>query len=147
MTVREAKDADYEQMDALCIKFFEEGQLKGTPKEDCFSTGLRNYVEMGLALCLVLVDGSKLLGGVGAMMTEDFITGDLVCTEMFWYVDPAYRRWGIRLHRELEKEAKNRGCSRILMVCLAKLNAEKMGKYYLRRGYELQEIFYTKNLT
>jgi GNAT superfamily N-acetyltransferase len=146
MIVRRATDADYEQLDALAKKFFVEGQMKGEIGEDTFSTGLRKYVDMDVATCFTLVDGSVVKGMIGGMVTIDFVTQDLVCTEMFWYVDPDHRRQGIKLHRALEIEAKNRGCARIYMVHLAKLNANKMEKYYLRCGYEPQEVFYTKPL-
>lgn len=146
MIVRNATDADFEQLDALAKKFFDEGQMKGEIGKDSFSTGLRKYVDMDLATCLTLVDGDVVKGMIGAMITLDFVTEDLVCSEMFWYVDPDHRRQGIKLHRALEVEAKNRGCARIYMVHLARLNADKMEKYYLRCGYEPLEVFYTKNL-
>ena len=145
MIVREANDDDYKQLDSLCQKFFKEGGLKGVPNN--FSTGLRKHVDAGFALCLVLVRDGVVLGTIGSMISEDFITGDLICTEMFWYVEPQYRRHGIRLHKALEAEAKNRGCERIYMVHLAKLKADKLERYYKRCGYEPLEIFYSKELT
>ena len=130
MIVREATDSDFSQLDELCEKFFEEGGMSGIPRN--FSAGLRRHVDNGIGLCLTLVDGDRVWGTIGALVSEDFITSDLVCTEMFWYVDPDHRRQGIKLHRALEAEAKKRGCARIYMVHLAKLNASKMEKYYLR---------------
>lgn len=146
MIVRKATDADYKQLDALAKKFFLEGKMKGKIGDSNFSTGLRNYVDADVATCLTLVDGEIVKGMIGAMITTDFVTGDLICSEMFWYVDPSHRRQGIKLHRALEAEAKNRGCARIYMVHLAKLNADKMEKYYLRCGYEPLEVFYSKDL-
>ena len=146
MTVREATDSDFAQLDALAKKFFIEGQMKGEIGKDSFSTGLRKHVEMDVATCFTLVDGDAVKGMIGAMVTPDFVTGDLICSEMFWYVDPSHRRQGIKLHRALEVEAKNRGCARIYMVHLAKLNAGKMEKYYLRCGYDPLEVFYSKDL-
>jgi len=144
MTVREATDSDFAQLDKLCEKFFVEGGMKGLPRN--FSTGLRRHVDNGFALCLTLVNGEKVLGTIGAMISEDFITDDLICTEMFWYVDPDHRRQGIKLHKALEVEAKKRGCERIYMVHLAKLKADKLERYYRKCGYEPLEVFYSKDL-
>jgi GNAT superfamily N-acetyltransferase len=144
MIVRQATDEDYKQLDSLCEKFFSEGGLKGVPQN--FSAGLRKHVDAGVALCLVLVKQDVVVGTIGAMISEDFITNDLICTEMFWYVEPDHRRQGIKLHKALEKEAKKYGCERIYMVHLAKLKADKLERYYRKCGYEPLEVFYSKDL-
>ena len=68
--------------------------------------------------------------------------------ELFWWVDPerASQGIGIRLLIALEDEAKTRGAQSFQMKSIARLNGDRMGRLYERRGYRASEHTFIKRL-
>lgn len=92
-------------------------------------------------------DGDKLVGILGALKAANDKDGLIGVHEAFWFVDPEYRRrGGLRLVEAMEAFAQEVGASRVSMVHLAHLNADKLGALYERLGYEKCEVQYMKVL-
>jgi len=146
LMVRPTTLDDLPEFIPLYYRFFEEGELSGKPDPHTFVGGVKRLIDTGIVLSLVDDEG-RVKGAIGGAIYDDYISGDVSCTEAFWFVGKEYRgTGGLRLLKEFEKEANARGASRIWMVHLLSLNSEKMERYYLRSGYELKEKFYLKEL-
>lgn len=73
----------------------------------------------------------------------DHLSGE----ELFWWVsDDASQMTGLRLLQALEAEAKARGAQSFQMKSIARLNGDRMGKLYERKGYRASEHSYIKRL-
>lgn len=70
----------------------------------------------------------------------------LMFQEIIWYVDKEYRRDGIRLLREAEKDLKARGFSIMIMAVMENLKTDKIKSLYERLGYRAMETSYMRTL-
>lgn len=73
----------------------------------------------------------------------------LVAQELGWWVEPEYRgtTLAIRLLNKLEVEAKRKGATKLLMICLEAVEPDKVESIYLRKGYTKLERIFSKDLT
>ena len=71
-----------------------------------------------------------------------------LCSELAWYVEPMYRGTtvALKLMKMYEREASERGCDQVSMVCLESLDPETTGDIYTRLGYKKLESHYIKEL-
>lgn len=90
-------------------------------------------------------DDGKIVGAFAFVVNPDMFSGVLAFAEIFLYVLPEARGGGLagQLIERYEQEAKERGISEILMVSLAELET---GPIFIRRGYQLAESIYRKEL-
>ena len=102
-----------------------------------------SFIESDIALVLMIDDYSGMLA---AIISPDPYTGELVATEMAWFVSPDNRGGGIRLLAEFEKRAKQVGCKRIIMAHLITEQTKQLEKLYERRGYVPLETHYIKDI-
>lgn len=87
------------------------------------------------------VDG-QIVGMLGYALFPHFISGELVCGEAFWWVEPGYRGEGQKLMQEAERLARAAGAKKMQMIA----PDERVGKLYKRFGYEFVESAYQKTL-
>ena len=95
---------------------------------------------------LLIIDGvcQGILSGVCfTWMT----TGRPAFQEIIWYVNPAFRRYGIKLLREVEKQLTAIGVSTMIMAVLENSKTEKIKRFYERLGFKPMETHYVRNLT
>lgn len=94
---------------------------------------------------LLLVDGSAkgILAGVRQMAPT---SGQVIFQEMIWYVEPAFRRNGLRLLKEVEKMLKSQGVSIMIMAVLENSKTEKLKDFYARVGYKPMETHFMRSL-
>lgn len=112
------------------------------------------YVELGamqnmVAICMRKQDSIVFLDteGRGMLMGTivPFIYGSKqVAVELGWWVDPEARNAGVgrELIERFELWAKIMGCELITMISID----DQIGLYYEKRGYELRERTYMKEL-
>jgi GNAT superfamily N-acetyltransferase len=69
----------------------------------------------------------------------------IVGQEVFWWIDPEYRRTklGLELFRALEQWAKERAHS-FTMIALETSQPERMARFYQASGYKPLEIHFTR---
>lgn len=98
-------------------------------------------------LLYVAEDQERIIGGVGGISAPLYFNDQhRVAQEMFWWVEPEYRktRAAILLLRAIEKAAADIGCSWWTMILLEGDNAERIERFYRRDGYRPSERVFTK---
>lgn len=146
--IRQITKHDLPKLMECCAEaFFKEGNLPGKFSPFHFLKTWEQLLDskMGFIFGIEVNDGG-FAGAIGGNIYPDICTGEKVCSEMFWYTLPGFRGKGIKLLHKLEQHAKENGCSRVLMVHLAALNAERLEQYYQRCGYSLLEKTYMKEI-
>lgn len=100
-------------------------------------------------ILLVAEKDGEIIGMTGGITYPMYFNQDSISgQEMFWYVEPEYRNGtiGIKMLREMEKQAKERGCDTFTMISEDYLNPEALDKMYLKSGYRRYEHTYVRNL-
>lgn len=131
----------------LGIAFFSEAKLPGTFNPERFAYHWTSVLDSGSGLVAGYFDDSGTLrGGAGVYLVPDVFTTDTVAYEAFFYIEPAFRGSGTALLSTLEQEAASKGADRLWMIHLNDDKASIMKRYYQRRGFELREFLYLKQL-
>lgn len=91
---------------------------------------------------IVSEERGEVIGMLGFIIYEHFISGDLTAGEVFWFVEPQHRGSGIRLMKEMERRARSAGAKNMQMVA----PSWKVAKFYKRSGFELMEMSYQRTL-
>lgn len=142
LLIRPATEADIPRMVEMGQRFHDETtyqkHLPSNP-EQMHKIGKQLIDLDGL---LVSEREGKIVGMIGFVVFPHFLSGELVCGEAFWWVDPEYRGEGIRLMREAEKSACARGAKKMQMIA----PTDQVGHVYQRLGYEFVESAYQKSL-
>ena len=102
----------------------------------------------GFGVVFLLEQEGVIQGAIGGLAMDDPYNGEMVASEMFWYVAEGHRG-GIgsgRLYKAFETWAVEQCCSEIRMVHLEVSMPERLEKFYMRIGYSLMEKHYSKPL-
>jgi GNAT superfamily N-acetyltransferase len=91
---------------------------------------------------IVLEEGEQIVGMLGYIVHSHFMSGDLVVTEVFWWVEPEHRGSGVSLMDEMENRARTLGAKFTQMIAP---NA-KVARFYRHCGYEFVESCHQKAL-
>lgn len=105
---------------------------------------------MGGSGCVIVADnGCRPVGMIGLIVYPLYMSsGCKVASELFWWVEPDYRKGpaGIDLLEAAEAWALENGCNKINMIALEASHPEVVGRLYKRRGYIPVEHSYSKEL-
>lgn len=134
--------------DDLGRSFYMECDLPGGFKLEVFRHNWSVLLKANIGVMWKLTIDDVAAGFLGGILLPDINDGEMVASEMFWYVHPAYRKtmWGLRLFSTFERWAKDIGAKRITMVHLMTASGESIGKLYSRKGYRLVEQRYMKEI-
>lgn len=139
--------SDLPELCKLGKKFSEEANSYACPfVPTVWVSKWAKLIESGVGFILKAESDGVIVGSLGFIAVEDLNDGNLVANEAFWFVLPEARGRGFELLIKYEEEARGIGCSRCSMIHLEKLQPEKLGKLYLKRGYEKMETSYFKQL-
>ena len=63
----------------------------------------RVFIQTGVGIGWLAIVDDQCVGGIGGIVAPDILSGIPTMVELFWYVTPKYRRYGILLYREMER--------------------------------------------
>lgn len=113
---------------------------------DC-AISLRHLVEADTGILLVDEVGGEIVGIAGGMVSPLYFDfAHLTGQELFWWVKPGHRGTGGALLDALEESARDKGCQSWTMIALDRVQPERTGRIYQRRGYRGSEHTYIKRL-
>lgn len=138
--------SELSKLSELGLKFYAESGLPGRFVPSVFEASWTKFYGLGMGQIFKLEEDGKVVGAIGGMIYPDPNDGDLVASEMFWFVEPEARGGGIRLFIAFENWAKERGAKRIAMIHLQSLAPEALERLYFRKGYRKTESHYFKTL-
>ncbi len=126
--------------------FWKEGKLPGNLNAETFVKTLTQIVAANFGVVYAAEENGKIVGGFAGSIMTDFLSGDVVASEIFWYIEEGHRGAGLQMWAEFEKEAVKRGAKRLLMLHLMSVNSDILPRLYERRGYRLLEQTFVKEL-
>jgi hypothetical protein len=152
--IRRATHADVDAAVVMACRFIAESSYRGELIPDpAHQLSVAQFLlEQGV---LFVADaGSELVGLLGLVVVPSVISGELVATEVVWWVDPEWRHprssAGGRLLVTGEgwamEVARDRGLPSILMQMIAPMGADGVTEIYKRRGYLPLETIHQKRL-
>ncbi|MCK4276439.1 MAG: GNAT family N-acetyltransferase, partial [Phycisphaerae bacterium] len=113
---------------------------------NCEHREIADAIMDSYANTLVLEMDRKVVGLISGKVISYPLQKAKLFQEMIWYVSKDYRRYGLKLLKELEKRCKDRGINMIIMVALGNSMAERLHNYYERLGYRELETHYIRVL-
>lgn len=147
MMIRKVELSELDNVIALGRLFFAESSVFTAPLNPAsFKATWTQIYASGMGTIIGLYDGDTLCGGIGAMSVPDYLTGEMVANEFFLYVAKKYRGKGIRIIREYERWAKEKGCVKTRLVHLVDSMPDKLRSFYAKIGYREIETLHEKRL-
>lgn len=107
----------------------------------------KDFVTRYVEGSLILENEGAIVGIISGVLSHYPLNAEKIYTELIWFVTKRYRKWGIKLLRELEGWARANGIKKIVMGHMANSKAEKLGRFYEKNGYRMFEVHYLKDLT
>ena len=111
---------------------------------ECEPDQLEKAVEEYKSEGLVLEMDGKIVGLITGKVIDYPLQKAKIFQELIWYVSKNYRKYGLKLLKELEKRCKERGIYTIIMVALGNSMTAKLDRLYRMTGYKLLETHYIK---
>lgn len=140
--IRDACVADVPRLVKMGQRFIKESSyskhLGDNP--ECAAELIKNLI--GRNSLPIIERNNEIVGMLGFVLGPHFMSGDMVAGEVFWWVEPEYRRGGVMLMRETERRARLAGAKNIQMIA----PNEKVARFYEGSGYEYVESTYQKEL-
>jgi GNAT superfamily N-acetyltransferase len=145
-SVRRGSVEDLPAIEPLGARFYAEARLPGRFVPAVWAATWQRLLAGGNGALFLLERTGEVCGALGAIIFPDPNDGDLVASEMFWFVAPEARGAGLRLLGAFEAWAAERGAQRLGMVHLATAGADRLAKLYERRGYRCVQTDYLKEI-
>jgi len=128
------------------MKQFELASKFVTVNIDHATKTYESMIDQGIAVVMVIEDDGELAGSLGFIVSQDLHSGEKIMVETFWFTDPLKRGCGLRLLDAYEKYADEYSMDKIAMVHMMDSYPESLERLYVRRGYQLIEKHYVKEL-
>jgi len=138
-----------EELETLCRfgKEFSDASNAGGFCKKTFLNSVDTFLKSQKAKIFVLDNGTNIVGTVGVYAYKVFYNDVLRVQEIFWWVDPEYRntRDSIKLFNKVEEWAQEIGADEV-MVSSTVINADKIEKFYTKKGFRKMDINYIRSL-
>lgn len=103
-------------------------------------------IENGSMTVLVMEKDEILIGSMAFIIAPDLHENKLVGVETYWFMHPDHRKYGLKLFDMFEQLAIKQGCEKLAMIHMIDSYPISLEKLYKRRGYELIEKHYVKEV-
>lgn len=143
--VREATVEDIDRIVTMGRRFLAETEYREVMAGDPvrMAETVRDLIAGDRGLLLVLDGDEGLRGMIGVFAFEHPISGAVVASELFWWVEPETRGDGLKLLRGAERWARGVGASVLQMIA----PNEKVARLYQAFGYVKVETLFQMRLT
>lgn len=140
--IRLANTSDLPRLVAMGLRFRNGTTYKqhlGESPEQMAALAEKLIASNGL---LVTEREGKVVGMLGFVLYDHFLSGEKTAGEVFWWVEPEYRGEGLKLLRDVEERAREAGAKRMQMIA----PTEQVARVYEHMNYEFVESSYQKTL-
>jgi GNAT superfamily N-acetyltransferase len=144
--IRTVEIADLPRTECAAREFYASSRAFGEFHLARFVDVWRELLASGAGVIFAYEYGGRIEGAIGGLVHRDLYGEALIAEEFFWFIRAAHRGAGVALYRQFERWARERGASSIQMVHLLDLMPEKVGRFYLRAGFQPIETRYQKRL-
>lgn len=148
MNIRSAVMADLSALLEMGKRFFEASGYADIARYDAqsFATTLIKAMESEDSVILV-AKKDKPVGMAGALVYPFYFDfNHRTAQELFWWVDPEHRGIGSQLFDAMIEAVRMKGAQSLSMIALEALEPEKVGAFYMKRGFRPSERSYIRSL-
>ncbi len=140
--IREATEMDLSRVVAMFAEFVSSTQYaRYVGNDPAYSVRMMERIIADEDKALFVVDSEDgVIGMLGVMTFIQPFSGELVASELFWWLDPKHRGHGVWLLRRGESWARGHGARRMSMM--APSDKPRVGEIYNAIGYaEVERVF------
>ena len=150
MVILDATIYDLDGITACAERFFEYAgyaeKFNMPLDRGSFQAMVSPYIQQDNGICLLVKnsDPGNVLGGIcGTVVPWGFNSEIKIALELFYWLDPDARGFGLKLIKAYEDRVKEMGARNVMIQPETELT-EKVGTLYRRRGYRPFERFWIK---
>lgn len=144
--IRQISKAELPGLSSCAQEFYRSSRFLDSFSIDRFREIWEPLLDNGAGVIFIDDRDGEIAGTMGGIIHREIYGEERVAEEMFWFVRQAFRRTGILLYRQFERWAIANSAARIQMVHLLDSMPEKVGRFYLREGFEPVETRYSREL-
>jgi GNAT superfamily N-acetyltransferase len=140
--IRQATPDDIPRLVEMGTRFLTETTYAGrvVPNHAAMARTLALLLASDVGGLFVAETNGTVTGMIGLLLFEHPFTGSLTAQELFWWVEPEYRGYGLRLLRRGEQWAAAAGAQHVHMIA----PTPAVARLYERLGYGYLEAAYQK---
>ena len=149
--IRELDTSNFEELNTFCKygKDFADASGAGDFDDASLLKSISDILSTKRGKFFILEIDKQVAGGLGVVAFPCYFNRkNLRVQEIFWWVDPKFRntKESIKLFYKIEEWAKEIGANQVMVSAMAALEAEKLDKFYTKKGFRKMDINYVKDL-
>ncbi len=128
--------------------FLDTDQAKALPDPidmDHTVTLWTQLLDADLGVGFVVAVDEQIVGVICGTRGPDVFSGTMVARENAFYIHPDHRKYGAELLHAFENWAEEKGCKHVV-TCACSVMPKGVGAFFKRKGYEVQDTLYRKEL-
>lgn len=144
--IREATHADIPRLLFMGREFWDQTpwRVLGPFSDESAGAAFANFIDGDATAIFVTVDETdSAIGAVAVICGTNWMTGEPVAQELFWWVEPQAAKQAVALWKRAEAWAAEQGAP-LSMVRLNGLRDEALDRLYRMRGYKVMEHTYLR---
>lgn len=107
---------------------------------------LKKSIQQFKNTAFLLICDDKCQGLLSGFQVDSFINNKKIFQEVIWYVNEKYRKYGVRLLKEAEKQLKVMGFTTIVLAAMHNSKTEKLFRFFNKMGYTGIETHFIKGI-
>lgn len=138
--IRELPVDELNSILGIAQRFFNESKEPGVFNPEFFIKSCKKLYDFGCGRVFVSEKNDVITGIFGCTLDHEYITGDLVVDELFWYGDA-------RLFKYVEKWGNKLGAKRMYISNTLELTPDRLRDFYKSNGYTHRYDRHVKELS